>query len=412
MKRLILLFLLLLLIPINCNAEILYTDYYLLEKDSNNYYEESDIIKREETNKYLNFNYERNEEGYYLLDKNPESLPFVDKDDYIKKSNKEHLIAEDGPITEHFINENINVKYIRINNFVTNQTSIKNISIYSGEELIFYYIYHKNFSYRKIIPSYGELIIDLRTFYPLNSISLIIRFETSSLDDISYDIGFKNDLTNYQTFHNNVLRSNLNENHKLNFINEDTLTDIILYKYYNLKRLNSSIYSEEPLINFEHDLLNYKKTYTYYKRDKIEINDEIVNINDPIIKFSSIEILNIDNLDLFNNGNQEIKICLINNNCLNKNILVNIPKEKEKKVIINNIKNKNKKEINNKSKYLITDDLEEIKIKNLNIINEDEKNIKRDKYNLYLNILGIIFIIILIFSLIIRKINRTNVEMV
>ncbi|MDD2409990.1 MAG: hypothetical protein PHD03_04675 [Bacilli bacterium] len=412
MKQLILLLLMLLLMPIYSNAEILYTDYYLLEKDSDNYYEESDMIKRKETYKYLNFNYERNEEGYYLLNKNPSSLPLIDKNDYIKKSNKDYLMAEDGPITEHFIDENINVKYIKINNFITNQTSIKNISIYSGEELIFYYIYDKNFYYRKIIPSNGKLIIDLRAFYPLNSLSLIIRFETSGLEEISYDIGFTNDLINYQTFHNNILRSNLKENHKLNFINKDTITEVVLYKYYNLKRVDSNIYSEEPLLNFEHDLLNYKKTYTYYKRDKIEINDKIVNINDPIVKYSSANILNITNLDLFTNGNQEVKICLINNNCLNKNILVNIPKEEKIKVTISNVKYKNKKEINNKPKYSITNDIEDTKIKNLNITNEDVNNIKRDKNNHYLNILVIIFIIILTFFIIIRKRNRTNVEMV
>lgn len=409
MKKLMLVFLMLLLIPINCNAEILYTDYYLLEKDSNHYYEESDMIKRKETFKYLNFNYERDEEGYYLLNENPDSLPLIDKNDYIKKSNNDYFIVEDGPITEHLIKENINVKFIKINNFVTNQTKIKNISIYSGDELLFYNIYDKNFYYRNIIPSNGELIIDLRAFYSLNSLSLIIRFETLNLDEISYDIGVTNDLTNYQTFHNNVLRNNLNENHKLNFIDEDTIAEVTLYKYYNLKRVDSNIYSEKPLLNFKHDLLKYKKTYTYYKRDKIEINDEILNINDPIIQYSSAEILSITNLDLFNNGNQEIKICLINNNCLNKKILVNIPKEEQKKVNISNVKYKNNKDINNKPKHFIKNDLEDTKIKNLSISNEE---VKSEKNNPYLNILVIIFIIILVFLIIIRKRNRINVEMV
>lgn len=417
MRYVFLLFIMVIILPVYVNAEIIYSDYYLFEKNSNNYYEESDTLIREENIFYLNYHYVKDEEGYYSLNNNPDYLPLVDMEYYIIKNNSD-FENEEGTIKEYFIDENMNIKYIKFNNFLTSQTTIKNMSIYSGNELIFYYIYRTNFYYRKIIPENGEIIIDLRDYYPLNSISLIIRFESQTLSPIAYEIGFTNDLTNYQSFSQSVLGTNLKENHKIKFSNEDTNNNNIMYKYYNLKRVDNNIYSKEPLINNEHDLTNYQKQYTYYKRDKVEIIDEINNIDDLIIKYSSTNILGLSNLDLFKNGNQEVTICFINNNCLNKNILVNITDKK-----INNIQSQEKKgqkslpKVKNKfyhnDKYQTKIKPQEQKEDEVKLINKKyEKNLVDTKNQSFLGV-SIIFyglIIILSFLIIMKKRKRTNVE--
>lgn len=405
----------LLFMPVYCNAKVRYTDYYLFKKDSESYYEESDLLKREDVYYYLNYNYEIGEEHYYLLDENPENLPLLDKEySIINKIKSEKYSSElEGPFSTHYIDHNLSVKYIKFNNFNTFETSIENINIYSGDDIVFYYIYDKNFYYKKTINKESQIIIDLRDFYYIENLNITIKFKTLDLDNIEFDIELSNDLINYHAYHNKPPRSNLLEQHKINFIvgetpNENILTNYffkeeLLYKYYNLKRVDSNLYTQKPLINYEQDLSKYRKKYNYYKRDKVEIADEVKNIDDLLIKFSSQAILNISNLDLFKNGNQNIEICLINNICFNENILINIPKEKSKK----------DKKLKSNNVLTLENPIKDKKPELLNIPKEIIiKKAKDNYYNIFIYLLFSISVIMLIFLLIIRKRTRINVETV
>lgn len=406
--------LLLLFIPVYCSAKIKYTDYYLFEKESKNYYEESDLLKKEELYYYLNYNYEISEEKYCFLNQNPDNLPILNQEDYIINTikSKEYSNDSEGPFSTHYINDILKVKYIKLNNFISNQTSIEKITFYSGNEIIFYWIYDKNFYYNKIINNDSQIIIDLRDYYNINNLNIIIEFKSLELENIEFNLGVSNDLITYYTFHNKVLRSNPLELHKINFIigevpNENLtnyfIKEDVLYKYYNLKRVDSNVYTQKPLINYEHDITKYMKKYNYYKRDKIEIANEIRNIDDLIIKFSTIDILNISNLNLFENKIQNIKICLVNNICFTEDILINIKEKMRQKAKKNNLKN-------NISNLEIEKSITESEMLNLSkdIIIKTNNNYHKQ----YISILFGIFIIILTFLIIIKKRNRRNVELV
>ena len=49
--------------PLNIRAEEFYTNYYLKEKEVENFYEESDLLKREEKYLYNNYYEKRVNEG-------------------------------------------------------------------------------------------------------------------------------------------------------------------------------------------------------------------------------------------------------------------------------------------------------------------------------------------------------------
>ena len=69
--------------PLNVKAEEFYTNYHLRETEVENFYEESDLLKREEKHLYNNYYEKRVNEGYYELDKNPIDAPLIDKKDFI-----------------------------------------------------------------------------------------------------------------------------------------------------------------------------------------------------------------------------------------------------------------------------------------------------------------------------------------
>lgn len=403
--------LLLLFIPLSCNAEISYTDYSLYEKESLNYYEETELLKREEIKHYLNYKYEKSDGDYFLLNENPINLPLLDNNDYINENIRmeEYSIDCEGPYSTHHLNENFRIRYIKINNFNVNQTFIKNISIYLEDNTVFYYIYDKNFYFNENLNIDSEMIIDLRNHYLVKDLNITINFNSIELNNIEYDFSISDDLENYHTFNNIVLRSNLKESHIVNFTTKDNLgiinyfnKEVIKYKYYKFIRINSDIYTKNPVENYEHDLTKFISKYNYYLRDKIEISNEITNINDPLIKYSSNNILSIDNLNLFENGTQNISICLINNKCLNKDILINIKKTKLKD-----------KKSNNDEAVLIIKDIKNNNPKVNTIVNNaKDEPINNMPNKLLIYILFSVFVIMFSFIIIIKKRNRLNVEYV
>ena len=57
----------LLLIPIKVNGKVIYSDYYLYKENESVFYEENDLLKREEKTLYNNYLLVREDIGYLFF---------------------------------------------------------------------------------------------------------------------------------------------------------------------------------------------------------------------------------------------------------------------------------------------------------------------------------------------------------
>lgn len=287
-----LILLLLLLFPINCKAEETYSNYYFYE-ETENYYEETNLLKREEKKLYLNYKYEVSEEGYYPLGEAPDNLPFIDKEDYIiiddEKSKKSTYL---------YIDDFENIKYVKILNFNGDLTKIDYFITRKNNEVAVWDLQYINCFLGEIIRPESIILLKLRNTYHFENFKVIISILSTSKKDFSFDLGISEDNITYKYFNINLPNEILNNEHIFYFTNilEETgikyENSITLYKYYNLNKVYIETYTEEPLLDHYHDLEQFKTIYTYYKRDKL--NEEVPITNEkPQIGNNQEETLDI-----------------------------------------------------------------------------------------------------------------------
>ncbi len=339
--------------PIKVEGETFYNDYYLLEKNATEYKEENESLKREEKKLYQNIYYEKGESNYYLLGQNPENYNILNYDNKKMQIFYDNEYSSDcsGPYTSHTVSHNNGVRYIRFNNFIANNTSLKVVKVYSNNEMIFYYVNNINYYFQNILEPQSEFIIDLRDVYLVQNLKIEVYFNAQDLSNINFDFGITDDLINYQNFNNKVLRNKLNEVHTINFINYSLFDDNYfscsreVYEYYNLKKVNTGVYSEAPLEGYELEYDDFKIVYDYYFRDKIEIKEleEKKQEETIILSVTPTEEIEINYLDLEKDNKKTLKVSTKKNFNFIKKAEIKSFKDNDKVLEDDNISESNEK---------------------------------------------------------------------
>lgn len=416
--------------PLNVRAEEFYTNYYLKEKEVENFYEESDLLKREEKYLYNNYYEKRVNEGYYELDKNPQDAPLIDKNDsiYEYKGYFENSEDDNEPLYGlGRINTLLNIKCLKIYN-VSENAKIKNIRIYNKGVLTNYtmtgYDFNKVSDYTnptiKIVLNEQVHIEDLTVeFELLNSTTEDLKFSLwISRDGFAFNVLHLNKNFNIpykkgkQIFIFNILSfSKYNDEIKtINWIENKNVPvfyyykrKYIFYKYYNISKIKINKYTSKALDGYLLDLDDKRIVYNYFARDKIEIKD-IWNENEPlenmIVRTSIIDKSNIK-LTLYKNDDEENiliikykddtfykKIKIIKND--NKNLPLQEPKKEEDTTIEEISKADNERENNQKE---ITDDEvcskdNELFLEKINkypSLNKIDENVKKENKKINVN---------------------------
>lgn len=417
MKKIIIVFLL--LIPIKVNGKVIYSDYYLYKENESVFYEENDLLKREEKTLYNNYLLVREDIGYLSLNNNDY---LVDEDDYIEKEVYLDSYEEGatGPHTSFINTYNKDFQYIIMNNFKEGDIKFNKMFFYLSGERIHFTIHNTNFLFRDNVGNNSQMILNFNRLLPMDELVIDFHFTIMHSDEITFDFYLTDDLnSDYTLFENKVIRHDETEIYSVNFKGYEKkhyfLSKEILYKHYLMNKEITNQYTKEPLSNYLHDLNDKKIVYDYYKRDKIIINEEVNNLNDTIIEYSSSNIAKINNLNLFENGIQNIEICLESGFCFKEEININIQEINNEKITeINNkeTKPKEKLENNNKPKEVIKITNKEMRsIPREEIITKELLNMstKEEKKS---NKLLFITLIILILLVIILKLRKGFVESV
>lgn len=332
MKKILLL---ILLLPVSVNAKTIYSNYQLIDRSDDYYYEESDLSKREEKILYQNYHYLKTNEAYFLLGENPADAPLIDEDDYLTKEVAVNKYEDWGvdSYTTHEINNDLKVRYLKLHNFNAPNTKINYVKTFVNDVINFFQINNSNYYFKTILQNNSQVILDLGKEVNLSDLKIQINFITEDLNNLKFDVSVSSNLISFVHFKNEVLISDYDQQYFIDFKNENIyeyqhyfLLNKTFYKYYNLVRVNKDIYTEKPLDGYYHDLDDYQKKYNYYQRDKVVINKEINNLDDLIITYTSSDVSKITNLDLSFNGLQKIEVCLTNGFCFDEEILVNIKK--------------------------------------------------------------------------------------
>ena len=319
------LLLLFIIAPINVWGRANYTDYSFKER-SDKYYEESDVLKREEVVLYNNikksYSYEYTEKDQCvgtILDKiKTERLYSATYgDDYISAAN---LRESDYK----------RVRYIFIYDYDMAE-GIKEVLIYSNQKQIkttiiddFYDIYSETKPY---------LIIDLNGVYDFSSLSLDVVFDNVISEDFAnYTMYFS--YTGYSipftdVYYNNFYVSKGASNQNIEVVDDDTYENIMnklgfhvpnksainyFYKdndYYMCEVeevFKSDEYTKKSLDGYVLDLDNYIIVYDYYEKKKYEVLDVIRNKGDIFNLVIGDVIVEHSNIDINKNGVYEFYV--------------------------------------------------------------------------------------------------------
>lgn len=416
--------------PLNVRAEEFYTNYYLKEKEVENFYEESDLLKREEKYLYNNYYEKRVNEGYYELDKNPKDAPLIDKNDFIYEYKGYFENSENDNETLYGlsrINMPLDIKYLKIYN-VSENVKIKNIRIYNKGVLINYTM--TGYDFNKV-NDYTNPIIKIVLNKLVHEEDLTIEFEllNNTTEDLKFSLWMSRDGFAFNVLHLNknfnipykkdkqIFIFNIlsfskynNEIKTINWIENKNVPDFyyykrkyIFYKYYNISKIKINKYTSKALSGYILDLDDKRSVYNYFARDKIEIKDAW-NENEPlenmIVRTSIIDKSNIK-LTLYKNDDEENiliikykddtfykKIKIIKND--DKNLPLQEPKKEEDTTIEEISKTDNERENNQKE---ITDDKvcskdNEIFLETINkypSLNKIDENVKKENKKINVN---------------------------
>lgn len=326
--------------PLNVRAEEFYTNYYLKEKEVENFYEESDLLKREENHLYNNYYEKKINGGYYEFDRNPIDAPLIDKKDFIydyagyyeNPVNDKDTVYGIGSMIMDSLNK---IKYFKIFDVGSN-VIFKNIKIYDKNGLVSYTMTGYNF---KSPEDYTNPTIKIIMDKEVNAKDLHIEFElkNNSVDNYKFALygtlaGFSDGIK-YILYRFNIdyVTSEQKFDYKLmNFSEfEDLLYSldwtkkkgvnhfiyykkrIVLYKYFNICKIKTNNYTDAAINGFLLDLDDKRKVYNYYVRDKIEIKDNWLEDEPLENMIESTSIVNKSDIKLTLNKNENEENILI-----------------------------------------------------------------------------------------------------
>lgn len=310
--------------PLNVKAEEFYTNYHLRETEVENFYEESDLLKREEKYLYNNYYEKRINEGYYELDKNPIDAPLIDKKDF--------TVYGIGSMNMDSLNK---IRYFKIFDVGSN-VIFKNIKIYNKNDLVSYTMTGYNF---KSPEDYTNPTIKIIMDEEVNAKDLHIEFElkNNSVENYKFALygtlaGFSDGIK-YILYRFNIDYINSEQKFDYNVMNFSEFVDLlnsldwtkkkgvnhfiyykkrnILYKYFNICKIKTNNYTDAAINGFLLDLDDKRKVYNYYVRDKIEIKDNWLEDEPLENMIESTSIVNKSDIKLTLNKNENEENILI-----------------------------------------------------------------------------------------------------
>ncbi len=326
--------------PLNVKAEEFYTNYHLRETEVENFYEESDLLKREEKYLYNNYYEKRINEGYYELDKNPIDAPLIDKKDFIydyagyyeNPVNDKDTVYGIGSMNMDSLNK---IRYFKIFDVGSN-VIFKNIKIYNKNDLVSYTMTGYNF---KSPEDYTNPTIKIIMDEEVNAKDLHIEFElkNNSVENYKFALygtlaGFSDGIK-YILYRFNIDYINSEQKFDYKVMNFSEFVDLlnsldwtkkkgvnhfiyykkrnILYKYFNICKIKTNNYTDAAINGFLLDLDDKRKVYNYYVRDKIEIKDNWLEDEPLENMIESTSIVNKSDIKLTLNKNENEENILI-----------------------------------------------------------------------------------------------------
>lgn len=326
--------------PLNVRAEEFYTNYYLKEKEVASFYEESDLLKREEKHLYNNYYEKRVNEGYYEFDKNPKDAPLIDKNDFIYEYkgyfenpvNDKDTVYGIGSMNMDSLNK---IRYFKIFDVGSN-VIFKNIKIYNKNDLVSYTMTGYNF---KSPEDYTNPTIKIIMDEEVNAKDLHIEFElkNNSIENYKFALygtlaGFSNGIK-YILYRFNIDYINSEQKFDYKVMNFSEFVDLlnsldwtkkkgvnhfiyykkrnILYKYFNICKIKTNNYTDAAINGFLLDLDDKRKVYNYYVRDKIEIKDNWLEDEPLENMIESTSIVNKSDIKLTLNKDENEENILI-----------------------------------------------------------------------------------------------------
>ena len=326
--------------PLNVKADEFYTNYHLRETEVENFYEESDLLKREEKYLYNNYYEKRINEGYYELDKNPIDAPLIDKKDFIydyagyyeNPFNDKDTVYGIGSMNMDSLNK---IRYFKIFDVGSN-VIFKNIKIYNKNDLVSYTMTGYNF---KSPEDYTNPTIKIIMNEEVNAKDLHIEFElkNNSVENYKFALygtlaGFSDGIK-YILYRFNIDYINSEQKFDYKVMNFSEFVDLlnsldwtkkkgvnhfiyykkrnILYKYFNICKIKTNNYTDAAINGFLLDLDDKRKVYNYYVRDKIEIKDNWLEDEPLENMIESTSIVNKSDIKLTLNKNENEENILI-----------------------------------------------------------------------------------------------------
>lgn len=326
--------------PLNVKADEFYTNYHLRETEVENFYEESDLLKREEKYLYNNCYEKKINEGYYEFDRNPIDAPLIDKKDFIydyagfyeNPVNDKDTVYGIGSMIMDSLNK---IKYFKIFDVGSN-VIFKNIKIYDKNGLVSYTMTGYNF---KSPEDYTNPTIKIIMDKEVNAKDLHIEFELKNNSVENYKFALYGTLAGFSDgikyilyrFNIDYVTSEQKFDYKLmNFSEfEDLLYSLdwtkkkgvnhfiyykkrtILYKYFNICKIKTNNYTDAAINGFLLDLDDKRKVYNYYVRDKLKIKDNWLEDEPLENMIESTSIVNKSDIKLTLNKNENDENILI-----------------------------------------------------------------------------------------------------
>lgn len=343
------------LLYLNVNAETFYTDYNLIESNTEKYHEEyfnNDLYKVDTKNGYNNYEEITTNIGFFPIN-TISNYTYYDLNDFqeISSYSKEPFSKEDKIHNTNRIKKYSSISNIQLRSFISN-AYLRGLNIYYQNKPIEFSYTYNNYNTNDYLSSNHKITIDLKKSYNLEDLSIELVLYDNTMSRISFMLdvcpGKCPPGNPYDYFDNELYRNKYTENYIIDFLDTNNFNNLLKdlswikskdyastysvpyyknsyykYNYYLTSKKYLNIYTPEPLQGYKLDLNDQKDIYDYYKRDYITIDDIITNLNN--IKIDSSLPLN----EITTTYDEGKELLSINYNDYTFYKKVSIPKKKD-----------------------------------------------------------------------------------